>query len=137
MRSKDFQHYFYVAYAITIHKSQGSTFDFSYTIHEWDKLDNKLKYVALSRATDKEYINIRDFTKECVKVVEPQKIIKSQIVQTFVEPVQTKQNIENEIETIERRLQKFIYEERRKGCEPNEETINHINNILHNLRSKL
>ncbi len=33
-----FQYLFYVAYAITIHKSQGSTFDFKYSIHEWEKL---------------------------------------------------------------------------------------------------
>ena len=55
---KDFQHLFYVAYCITIHKSQGSTFDFDYTIHEWEKLDNTLKYVALSRSTKKDLINI-------------------------------------------------------------------------------
>ena len=30
----NFQFLFYVAYAITIHKSQGSTFDFEYSIHE-------------------------------------------------------------------------------------------------------
>ena len=56
--SKHFQHLFYVAYCITIHKSQGSTFDFDYTIHEWEKLDETLKYVALSRATKKNLINI-------------------------------------------------------------------------------
>jgi ATP-dependent exoDNAse (exonuclease V) alpha subunit len=55
---KDFQYLFYVAYCITIHKSQGSTFDFDYTIHEWEKLDNTLKYVNLSRATKKNLINI-------------------------------------------------------------------------------
>lgn len=49
---KDFQHMFYPAFCITIHKSQGSTFNQPYTIHEWDKLDNRLKYVALSRSTD-------------------------------------------------------------------------------------
>ena len=54
----EFQNYFYVAYASTIHKSQACTFDFSYTIHEWEKLDQRLKYVALSRATDKKKINI-------------------------------------------------------------------------------
>jgi ATP-dependent exoDNAse (exonuclease V) alpha subunit len=53
-----FQYLFYVAYAITIHKSQGSTFNFKYSIHEWEKLDDTLKYVALSRSTKKNLINI-------------------------------------------------------------------------------
>jgi ATP-dependent exoDNAse (exonuclease V) alpha subunit len=48
-----FQQLFYVAYCITIHKSQGVTYDFPYSIHEWDhpNFDNRLKYVALSRTT--------------------------------------------------------------------------------------
>jgi len=54
----DFQKYFFVAYAITIHKSQGDTIKRPFTIHEWEKLDNRLKYVALSRATTCEHINI-------------------------------------------------------------------------------
>jgi ATP-dependent exoDNAse (exonuclease V) alpha subunit len=54
----DFQSFFYIAYASTIHKSQACTFNFSYTIHEWEKLDTRLKYVALSRATEKDKINI-------------------------------------------------------------------------------
>ena len=49
---------FYVAYCKTIHKSQGSLFDFDYTIHEWHKLDKTLKYVALSWATKKNLIYI-------------------------------------------------------------------------------
>ena len=48
-----FQNYFYPAYAITTHKSQGCTFNFEYTIHEWDRMDSSLRYVALSRATEK------------------------------------------------------------------------------------
>jgi hypothetical protein len=55
---EQFQKYFYVAYAITTHKSQGCTFDFNYSIHEWHKMDDSLKYVALSRATNKNLINI-------------------------------------------------------------------------------
>ena len=55
---KEFQKLFYVAYAITIHKSQGQTYNKPYTIHEWSKLDRRLRYVALSRATLKELINI-------------------------------------------------------------------------------
>lgn len=55
----DFQKLFYVAYAITIYKSQGSTFDYPYTIHEFNHplFDNRLKYVSLSRATLIDNIN--------------------------------------------------------------------------------
>jgi len=55
-----FQRLFYPAYAITIYKSQGSTFDHPYTIHEYNhpRFDNRLKYVCLSRATNIENINI-------------------------------------------------------------------------------
>ena len=55
---EDFTKMFYVAYCVTIHKSQGQTYDHSYTIHEWSMLDERLKYVALSRATQKKFINI-------------------------------------------------------------------------------
>jgi hypothetical protein len=54
----DFQRMFYLAYCITVHKSQGCSFDHAYTIHEFFRFDERLKYVALSRATKKEYINI-------------------------------------------------------------------------------
>ena len=55
-----FQRLFYVAYAITIYKSQGSTFDYPFTVHEWNHVlfDSRLKYVALSRAVSKDNINI-------------------------------------------------------------------------------
>jgi ATP-dependent exoDNAse (exonuclease V) alpha subunit len=55
-----FQKLFYVAFCITIHKSQGSTFDHPYTIHEWEHpgFDARLKYVALSRTTKLENINV-------------------------------------------------------------------------------
>ena len=58
---KEFQRMFYVAYCITIHKSQGETYKDKYTIHEFHrgKEENlRLRYVALSRATDFSLINI-------------------------------------------------------------------------------
>lgn len=53
-----FAKYFAIGYCTTIHKYQGSTIDKPFTIHEWDLLDERLKYVALSRTTDKGLINI-------------------------------------------------------------------------------
>ncbi len=58
VKIENFQKFFFVAYAITIHKSQGDTIKKPFTIHEWEKLDKRLKYVALSRATTCDHINI-------------------------------------------------------------------------------
>ena len=55
---KVFQRMFYSACAITVHKRQGSTFHHKYSIHEFEKFGEKLKCVALSRATAIEHINI-------------------------------------------------------------------------------
>ena len=55
---KDFQRLFNVAYCITVCRSQGSTYNHDYTLHEFDRYDNRMKYVALSRATDIKHINI-------------------------------------------------------------------------------
>ena len=55
---KEFGEMMYPAYCITIHCSQGQSYDDSYTIHEWWRLTDKLKYVALTRATNKDLINI-------------------------------------------------------------------------------
>ena len=55
---KDFQQLIYVAYCITIHSSQGETFDGNYTIHDWDKLNKHLRYVALTRSSNISYINV-------------------------------------------------------------------------------
>jgi ATP-dependent exoDNAse (exonuclease V) alpha subunit len=49
---------FNLAFCLTVHKSQGQTFNEPYTIYEWGKMDSTLRYVSLSRATEKEYINI-------------------------------------------------------------------------------
>jgi ATP-dependent exoDNAse (exonuclease V) alpha subunit len=52
-----------MAYAITVHKSQGDTYNEPYVIHEWYKGMNlkwwrKWQYVAVSRATKKDLIKI-------------------------------------------------------------------------------
>jgi len=54
----DFQKFFLVAYATTTHSAQGMSIGEPYTIHEWDRMDQRLKYVALSRSRDIKYIHI-------------------------------------------------------------------------------
>ena len=54
----EFTKMFNVAYCITTHRAQGATFDEPYTIYEWELFDERLRYVALSRATDANLINI-------------------------------------------------------------------------------
>jgi ATP-dependent exoDNAse (exonuclease V) alpha subunit len=53
-----FQKLFYVAYCITTHKSQGMSINGPYTIHEFEKYSPEMRYVALSRSTKLEYINV-------------------------------------------------------------------------------
>ena len=55
-----FQKLFYPAYAITIYKSQGSTFDHEFSVHEWfhPLFTERFRYVALSRAVSCDNINI-------------------------------------------------------------------------------
>jgi hypothetical protein len=57
---KEFK-YFDLAYCITVHKSQGSTYDFEYTIYEYSRFDKKLLYTAMSRSTQKGNINFNKF----------------------------------------------------------------------------
>jgi ATP-dependent exoDNAse (exonuclease V) alpha subunit len=54
----EFVKMFNVAYCLTCHRVQGSTFDEPYTIYEFERFDERLRYVALSRATDINLINI-------------------------------------------------------------------------------
>ena len=53
-----FQNLFRVGFCITIHSAQGSTFNSDYCIYDYDLLDNRLLYVALSRATAKNLIHV-------------------------------------------------------------------------------
>jgi ATP-dependent exoDNAse (exonuclease V) alpha subunit len=54
----DFQKYFLPGYATTTHSAQGMSIGEPYTIHEWDRMDQRLRYVALSRSREYSYINI-------------------------------------------------------------------------------
>ncbi len=54
----EFQKLFRIGYAFTTHSSQGMSIDKPYTIYEFNRMSKKLKYVALSRSTKHEYINI-------------------------------------------------------------------------------
>jgi nitrogen regulatory protein PII-like uncharacterized protein len=58
IESSDFQKLFRVGYAFTAHSCQGLTINEPYTIHEFDIMHKKLKYVVLSRSSKYEYINI-------------------------------------------------------------------------------
>ena len=53
-----FHKLFLLQFCITTHKSQGLSLNSKYCIHEVNKFDNKLLYVALSRATEYDNINI-------------------------------------------------------------------------------
>ncbi len=58
IETADFTRCFNLSYCITCHAAQGSTFDHPYSIYELEKFDARLKYVAISRSTKKEYINM-------------------------------------------------------------------------------
>ena len=58
IKADQFQYLFRIGYAFTTHSSQGLSIDKPYTIHEFNRMSKKLKYVALSRSTKHEYINI-------------------------------------------------------------------------------
>ena len=57
IKTNDLTKIFYPAYCLTVHRAQGSTFEGSFSIFEWELMDERLKYVALSRATKKSNIN--------------------------------------------------------------------------------
>ena len=58
----EFSNQFLLAFCITIHCSQGQTYSEKYTIYDWNhpRFNKKLAYVALSRSTKYEYIQINE-----------------------------------------------------------------------------
>ena len=50
------------AYALTVHKAQGASFDRPYTIYEHEKMKHDMLYVSLTRTRKKEYVNFGDIS---------------------------------------------------------------------------
>ncbi len=48
----DFQEYVLVGYGCTARSAQVMSIGEPYTIHEWDRMDQRLRYVALSRSRE-------------------------------------------------------------------------------------
>jgi len=58
--SDDFANFVRPAYAITAYRSQGATFRHPYSIYDWHKMDDRMRYVAISRGTTIDHVNILD-----------------------------------------------------------------------------
>jgi hypothetical protein len=58
MNTKDFHKFYYLGFCLTIHASQGESFSDRYTIHDWNMLEPRAKYVAMSRGTNVKNIQI-------------------------------------------------------------------------------
>jgi ATP-dependent exoDNAse (exonuclease V) alpha subunit len=58
IKTSDFVKLFNIGFCITIHCAQGQSYDHPYSIHEFNRLDKRLRYVALSRSTKKSFINL-------------------------------------------------------------------------------
>lgn len=58
IKTQLFHKYFYLAFCITAHASQGETFKEPYTIYDWRLMNKRAKYVSLSRGTNRENIQI-------------------------------------------------------------------------------
>jgi len=53
-----FGKFFEPAYCTTVHSAQGQTFNFEYTIYEYNCMSTNVLYTALSRTTKREFINL-------------------------------------------------------------------------------
>lgn len=60
---EEFQKHFLMNYCSTTHKSQGETITEEYTIWEWQLMDKRLKYTALSRAKRLEQVRFRSMER--------------------------------------------------------------------------
>lgn len=60
--NKEFPYSYFPNYASTIHSAQGQTFSEPYCLHEMDRYDERLLYVALSRTTELSNIYVKECT---------------------------------------------------------------------------
>jgi hypothetical protein len=65
-----FKEYFYVNYCSTVHRCQGETITEPFTIHEWNRMDTRMRYTAISRAISTNLINISDETEQVVDEIQ-------------------------------------------------------------------
>jgi ATP-dependent exoDNAse (exonuclease V) alpha subunit len=56
--ASELTHLFAPSYAISCHRAQGSSISEPFGIFDWEHMDDKLKYVALSRSRKLKYINM-------------------------------------------------------------------------------
>ena len=63
---KDFK-MFDLGYCITVHCSQGSTYNFPYSVYEYKYYDKKLLYTAMSRSTEKANIHFMNYHPKTFK----------------------------------------------------------------------
>jgi len=82
----DFQKMFVVAYATTVHKAQGATFDFKFSIWETSRMDHRMLYTAVTRTTNKDLICIVKSTRELpfVKMAPKQTTVREDYDKGFV-----------------------------------------------------
>jgi 5-methylcytosine-specific restriction protein A len=108
---KDFHRFFYIAFCITVHTSQGETFNVPYTIYDWDfyRFCKKAKYVAMSRATSIENVQIhfdKKMHNESVwrEEIENTKFESSKQTQRKIKKVDTPDDMWNKFQTKTKRM---------------------------------
>lgn len=58
IKTEEFHKMFLMGYCVTAHKSQGETIDGKINIYDWDLMDKRLKYTAITRTTKKQNVKI-------------------------------------------------------------------------------
>jgi hypothetical protein len=88
----DLADWFRPAYCTTAHKQQGNTIRVPYTIYQWDKMCDRMRYVALSRGTTIDHVNIYRKNPEVCSGVKNETVIRrtSDFINTYLTDDATK-----------------------------------------------